>query len=350
MKLFNKSDKPVDDIGMGVLQNHEQTIKERFKVTAIENPKTGKTQKIFESKALWDKAGDSDSENPDKIYESVKVQLESIDPEYITAHYGWLKQGDDFHIIPKVNVPALPSGYYSIRENYEGYYLQKKYVFLDELFLLPDTTIKDVVADIQTFWQRKDKYKEYNITYKRGIMLHGAPGTGKSSVINFLIHILVTEFNGLVFDYAYGCEEMIRQVRLMQPEKPIMVIMEDIDGILASGSTSKILNLLDGNSQIDNIVYLATTNYLDRLEPRIKNRPSRFDRKFEIGFPDESVRKFFIEQKLKEQDLSNIDIATWVRDTDGMTLSHLKELIVSVVVMDKPYQDVIAVLKEMNEA
>lgn len=341
MKLFHKGDRP---LGLSQFQEEGMLIDTNGVSLVAEDDKS-ELQKINENR---NHDGGSDG-GAQRLDESMKIQLDSIDPEIVSKTYGWLNQGDDFRILPRVNVPSLPSGYYCIRESYEGYYLQRKFVFLDELFLLPDDTIQNVVGDMKTFWSQKEKYREYNITYKRGIMLHGAPGTGKSSVINFLIHILVKEFGGLVFDYSWGCDEMIRQVRLMEPDKPIMVIMEDIDGILASGSTSKILNLLDGNSQIDNIVYLATTNYLDRLEPRIRNRPSRFDRKFEIGFPTDEVRKFFIEQKLKEQDLANIDMGAWVRDTAGMTLSHLKELIVSVIVMGKPYDEVISTLKEMNE-
>lgn len=339
MKLYRKGDRPLSHLSM------EEVSKINM------NPPVGKVPDVgnFDPQPVNESKMEAIGEDGPKPINESAIKLDSVDPNAIKDHFGWLQQGDNYRIIPRVNTPQLPPGYYSIREHYNEYYLEKKYVFLDELFLLPDATIQNVVEDIQTFWQRKDKYHEYGITYKRGILLHGPPGTGKSSVINFLIHILSNKFNGIIFDYCYGCEDMIRQVRLMQPEMPIMVIMEDIDGIISGGGTSHLLNLLDGNSQIDNIVYLATTNYMDRIEPRFKNRPSRFDRKFEIGFPTTEVREFFIQRKLKEHDLNSIDIGQWVQDTENMTLAHIKELIVSVIVMNKDYNDVIRILKEMNE-
>jgi len=54
-----------------------------------------------------------------------------------------------------------------------------------------------------------------------------------------------------------------------------------------------VLNLLDGVKQVDNIIYIATTNYPELLEERILNRPSRFDRRFHIGTPSAEVRKFY---------------------------------------------------------
>ncbi|NJO18646.1 MAG: AAA family ATPase [Thioploca sp.] len=62
--------------------------------------------------------------------------------------------------------------------------------------------------------------------------------------------------------------------------------MEDLESILKSNNPSTVLNILDGVNSFDNIVFLATTNYPEELESRIKNRPSRFDRRFYIGPPE----------------------------------------------------------------
>ena len=120
------------------------------------------------------------------------------------------------------------------------------------------------------------------------------------------------------------------------------MVIEDIDNIVTQGHglLSALLNVLDGVNQIDNVVYLATTNYPEKLQERISNRPSRFDRMYEIGLPNDAVRKFFIENKIDPIDLPKIDINKWVKMTDGLTLSHIKEIIVSTQIFGKKIEEV----------
>ena len=109
------------------------------------------------------------------------------------------------------------------------------------------------------------------------------------------------------------------------------------------------LNILDGVKQIENVVYIATTNYPEKLQERITNRPSRFDRRYEVQMPSGEIREAYIKNKLTDEDLKKIDIKKWVELTDGMSLSHLKELVISVVVMGKDFDESIATLNSMGE-
>jgi SpoVK/Ycf46/Vps4 family AAA+-type ATPase len=109
-----------------------------------------------------------------------------------------------------------------------------------------------------------------------------------------------------------------------------------------------ILNLLDGIKQIDNVVYIATTNHPEKLEDRITNRPSRFDRRYEIELPNTEVRTAYIENKLSEEDLKKINIEMWVKESDGFSLAHMRELVISVITMDNSFEDTIARLKGMK--
>ena len=115
-------------------------------------------------------------------------------------------------------------------------------------------------------------------------------------------------------------------------------------------STTKLLNILDGVKQIENVVYIATTNYPEKLQERITNRPSRFDRRYKVEMPSNEIRRSYIKNKLSDQDISNIDIDRWVKETDNMSLSHLKELIISVVVMGKDFDEALNSLKEMKKS
>jgi len=144
-----------------------------------------------------------------------------------------------------------------------------------------------------------------------------------------------------------GFAQIFRQI---EPKRPLVVIIEDIDNIVTAGQglLSSLLNVLDGVNQIENVCYLATTNYPERLQDRISNRPSRFDRVYEIPHPDAKVREFYIRHKLHESDIKTINMKQWVDETEGLSLSHIKELVVSTMILGKKFEDVMLHFGEMK--
>lgn len=256
--------------------------------------------------------------------------------------------------LPAVN--ELPAGLYEVDydHNRSTYYLKAHKMNTDELFSLPFKECDAILNDIKTFWSRKESYQKYNFLHKRGILLYGAPGNGKSSIINLLINDIIQNRNGVVInikneDQVRWYSDFITDFRKIEPERPIIVILEDLDSIVSESSraVSQVLNLLDGVKQIENIVYLATTNYPEKLEERVKNRPSRFDRRYELSLPDQEVRRAYLSAKLKEDDLAAVNLDKWVKESEGLSLSHLKDLVVSVVVMGFDYDETLAKYKEM---
>lgn len=128
--------------------------------------------------------------------------------------------------------------------------------------------------------------------------------------------------------------------------------MEDIDSILENYVESEVLNILDGINMIEKAVFLATTNYPERLGPRIINRPSRFDKRFKINHPQEESRRLYFEYILggKEGVKSlKIDLDKWVEDTEDFSIAHLKELFTAVIVLGDDYEEAIEALSTMRE-
>jgi len=241
----------------------------------------------------------------------------------------------------------IPPGFYELgQDNQIGFYLQRKKITLDELYQLPSDELQDMIEDIEKFWDRKEKYKEYNFVHKRGILLYGDPGNGKSGIIQLCTKYLIEEMEGIVINLSTGdhidwYQHLIGPLREIEPDTPLIVILEDIDGIAGEGtwSTSMLLNLLDGIKQINNVVYLATTNYPEKLEERITNRPSRFDRRYEIEMPNDKVREAYIRNKLTEEELLGINLEEWLSKTKGLSLAHMRELIISVCAMGNTFED-----------
>jgi SpoVK/Ycf46/Vps4 family AAA+-type ATPase len=247
-------------------------------------------------------------------------------------------------------VDQVPAGLYELGWNasLSTHVIKKVPVNTDELYELPSEEIKNILEDIDQFWTRREIYKQYNFIHKRGILLYGEPGCGKSGIIQLCVKHIIERMNGIVInikdeDEVRFFSEFIPTIRKIEPTRPLIVILEDIDSLAGedSYSTTKLLNILDGIKQIENVVYIATTNYPEKLQERITNRPARFDRRYQVEMPSIEIREAYLNSKLTKEDLERIDLPVWLELTEGMSLSHLKELVISVIVMGKDFKDAI---------
>jgi Cdc6-like AAA superfamily ATPase len=275
------------------------------------------------------------------------------------VYSNWIKRGTNT-FIPTDNSQILPmvdAGMYDLRvAEGIGFYMLKRDMFLDELLEFPSKTHRTVLDSIKGFWKRREKFKEYGFAFKRGILLHGKAGSGKSCIINLCVKYIISELQGVVIplnnqgDLELYAKAIPETFRVIEKERPIVIILEDIEGLCSSPSSeTQLLNVLDGLDQLENVVYLATTNYIEHLKERIINRPSRFDRRIYVPFLNYEDRLFYFEHKLKESDLKTTDIKKWATDTEGMSVAHLAELIKSVLIFGSDYEETLGILKEMNE-
>lgn len=256
------------------------------------------------------------------------------------------------------SIPKVPAGIYEIIYNRElnCNTLKKQPFKTDELYQLPSYEIQDILKDIQNFWDRRDKYKEYNFVHKRGILMYGEPGCGKSGIIQLISKQLIDN-DGIILnikdhDDVDYFSDFIVTFRKIEPNRALIVLLEDIDSIAGENNhqTSRLLNILDGVKQIEDVVYIATTNYPEKLQDRITNRPSRFDRRYKVELPNEEIREAYIRHKLTEEDLKVVDIKEWVKRTEGMSLSHLKEVVISTIVMGREFEEVMLNLEGLKKA
>lgn len=277
--------------------------------------------------------------------------------EKMAGYCQWAVGQDGCYFPTFTTTGKTPPGVYEIlNDPNKGYYLQRQKVVLsDSIMELPIDEMKEILLDIDSFWEMESRFKKYKMVHKRGILLHGPPGCGKSYLMQNLINRIIKK-DGIVFslngERAVSMFTDFTQIfRQIEPKRPLVVIIEDIDNIVTAGQglLSALLNVLDGVNQIENVVYLATTNYPERLQDRISNRPSRFDRVYEIPHPNAEVREYFIKHKLHESDLKKIDMKKWVNDTDGLSLSHIKELVVSTMILGKDFDDVMKHFGEMKK-
>ncbi len=272
----------------------------------------------------------------------------------------WITHGSGTYF-PEYHVEianTIPAGYYRIGFDgkRETYFVKNISYKTDKILELPMPETKEIVNDITKFWKNRKKFDEYELTFKRGVLMYGPPGCGKSHIIQLLVKHLIEVEKGVVFkietpdDLEKYSGFMHSTFKVIEPNRRIVTIMEDVDAYFRGNKSveSLLLNILDGMNHMDNIVYLATTNYPEDLEDRIANRPSRFDSRHQINLPNEEVRKYYLEHTLKAKDLEEIDINKWVSESDKMSIAHLRELIVSTVIQGNSFEDSIKRLKGMN--
>jgi hypothetical protein len=274
--------------------------------------------------------------------------------EELSSGYSQWTTSDDQIFVPASNTRAiLPPGVYEVCQSSTlGTYFERVSVKTTDLVKFPDSNSDKVLAEIKLFWESKEKFKRFKMPYKRGICLWGPPGSGKSCTVQFVMQDVVSR-GGIVLKFGHPDVFLrgYRIVREIQKDTPVVVIMEDIDSTLEDWSETAVLNILDGAvDEVENVIFLATTNYPEKLGARVINRPSRFDRRFKIGFPGEEARKIYFEHLFKEYDLegSSVDLSAWVKDTEEMSIAHLRELFVAVIILDNSYDESIEILKAMD--
>lgn len=273
-------------------------------------------------------------------------------PVFDTNYSQWTSPNGQHFMPASKTVAQLPPGVYEIDRTQAGIYFEAIPVKTEGLIKFPETNSNRVLSEIQKFWERESLFRDYDLSYKRGIMLYGPPGSGKSCTVQLVMHDVVKR-GGVVlqFNEPFLFIDGLRILRTIQPDTPVVAIIEDIDDLLQHYKESQILNILDGVECVNKVVFLATTNYPEKLGHRIMNRPSRFDKRFRIGFPSEKSRRLYFETLIGEEKIKSlgIDIARWVKDTDKLSIAHLKELFVAVVILGDDYKAAVKTLRTMKE-
>jgi transitional endoplasmic reticulum ATPase len=216
----------------------------------------------------------------------------------------------------------------------------------DEVILNPDMKA-NLIQDVQGFFDNKQLYKKLAVPWKRGLIMHGVPGNGKTISIKALISALyerevpVPSLYVKSFDSRTGNNNAaIRNIfTLARSMAPCLLIFEDLDSLVTPTTRSYFLNEVDGLESNDGILMVGSTNHLDLLDPAISRRPSRFDRKYHFKMPEEDERIAYCQywrNKLVSDEDAMLDFPIEVcnviaKITEGFSFAYLKELFVTAL-------------------
>jgi len=209
--------------------------------------------------------------------------------------------------------------------------------------LVLDTGLKDEIwANTIGFLANRERLASYGIPAKRGVLLVGEPGTGKTLVCKALMAKSPGTTCIMANTYALDADEYITELyELAQDLSPSIVFIEDIDliaqnrmewGYTRGPALLSLLSVLDGVEEHSEIITVATTNCLEVLDKAIGQRPSRFDRVIELSRPSLEQRKVLITALCQKIPLDEDVQAHVARKTENLTPAQLKEVIYSLVI------------------
>lgn len=210
---------------------------------------------------------------------------------------------------------------------------------LDDL-VLPGTMAQDLVDSCRQFLSSREAYRRYGAPWKRGMLLVGPPGNGKTHFIKALLNTLdLPCFYVRSFDGPRGSTlgHVRRAFDRARRTTPCALVFEDLDSMLSDETRSFFLNELDGFTRNEGILTIATTNHPERLDAAIVHRPSRFDRKVHFDLPGEEERTRYLlswHRRLPEEaHLSPDVIAAAMPLTVGFSFAYLKEMMLSSLML-----------------
>lgn len=209
----------------------------------------------------------------------------------------------------------------------------------DDIVLPPDV-LAGLREAVEGFFQRRDAFAALGFPWRRGILLIGPPGTGKTMACKAaaaarpdLPFLYVRDFR------EYREQDVVRTIfERARKLAPCILAFEDIDGLVGAWNRTVFLNELDGFQRNEDLLIIASSNHPGKIDQALLKRPSRFDRVFHLGLPGLPERQEFCRRVLARLALQGRLSPAVAPDSlagrvaagsGGFTPAYLKEVFVS---------------------
>jgi cell division protease FtsH len=200
---------------------------------------------------------------------------------------------------------------------------------------------KEELREVVEFLRDPKRFRSLGARVPKGILLHGPPGTGKTLLAKAVAHESKAEFfaqsaSSFVEMFAgLGAARIRRLFREARKAAPAIVFIDELDAVGAtrghdvSGEKDQTLNQLlvelDGFADRDELVVIAASNLLEKLDPALL-RPGRFDRQIFVAAPDLRGRRAILDVHSRDKPLQEVDLDLVARQTSGLTGADLANI------------------------
>jgi len=203
---------------------------------------------------------------------------------------------------------------------------------------------RELIEAIEWPLKYPELFKKANTQPPKGILLHGAPGTGKTLLAKAVanesgVNFISVKGPSLISKYIGESERGIREVfKKAKQASPTILFFDEIDSLVPKRSESstdahvtervisQFLTEMDGIEELKGVVVLAATNRLDLIDPALL-RSGRFDILFELLAPDEETRLSIFKIHTRNKPLhKDVDFKKLAKKTDGIVGSDIQLL------------------------
>jgi hypothetical protein len=201
----------------------------------------------------------------------------------------------------------------------------------DDLVL--DYKIRSLLKDdFESFFEREAWFRANKLPFRRGYLLHGPPGNGKSTAVRAMMTSRgLTAYTTRFFDPKIDDSDLDHLFELAVKNRPSMILLEDLDRAFPKTGETKsqislqqLLNNLDGVGTGEGIVVVATANEPAILDPAILRRPGRFDRVVCFPNPSPELRQQYLQQLNPGLPVRQLKLS--VEQSDGLSFAQLREI------------------------
>lgn len=215
-------------------------------------------------------------------------------------------------------------------------------ILRDDVYVDILQNLEEVEKAVDNFKNSRELYKNSGSIYKLGILLFGAPGTGKSSWQRKFIKSRKDAI--IIFLDQVPSRSFLEKLESSTKDILKVFVFEEVVSLLEDSSDIReMLDFLDGSKTVSNAIYFLSTNYPDAI-PENVIRNGRIDTFAHVDYPGESAR-----QKLINLYLNRDGTSEEVKITDKMPIVDIREMCFLHKKTNKSFSDCVKIIEEKHK-
>jgi hypothetical protein len=217
-----------------------------------------------------------------------------------------------------------------------------------EDLILPESDLDAIERHTVGIASHSDRLRDAGRHIKRGLLLFGPPGTGKTFSVMYLCGQMPGRTTIILSGQAAAT--LGQAAAIARSLQPAMLVLEDVDlvamertmpGMGSNPLLFQLLNEMDGLDEDADVIFVLTTNRVELLEPALAARPGRIDQAVEIKLPDPPCRRRLLDRYMQGMQTDGADRDDVIERTEGVSAAFLKELArrAALVALERTPQD-----------